>query len=143
MSMAKSTTNDTSITPPPARRGNAAEAAADPMLERLRAALAGQEFTEQMMFGGTCFLISGNMLVGTSKRGLLVRVGKAAHAAAASRPHARSMEMRGRVMEGYVHVAPEGTATAADLSSWLDLALAFVTTLPPKSKPAKAGTKPA
>ena len=84
----------------------------DPMLERLRAALAGREFAEQKMFGGTCFLICGNMLAGASKRGLLLRVGKAAHAAAVSRPHARPMEMRGRALEGYVYVAPAGTASS-------------------------------
>ena len=56
------------------------------------------------MFGGTCFMLSGNMLVGTSKRGLLVRVGKDAHAAAVARPHATPMEMGGRAMEGYVFV---------------------------------------
>ncbi|TIS06365.1 MAG: TfoX/Sxy family protein, partial [Mesorhizobium sp.] len=60
----------------------------DPMVERLRAALGRRAFTEQKMFGGTCFMINGNMLVGTSKRGLLVRVGKDGHAAAAARPHA-------------------------------------------------------
>jgi hypothetical protein len=93
------------------------------------------------MFGGTCFMLNGNMLIGTSKRGLLVRVGKAAHAEAALRPHARPMEMGGRSMEGYVHVAPEGTATDADLRGWLDLALAFVSTLPAKSKSAKVANK--
>ncbi|WP_292577258.1 MULTISPECIES: TfoX/Sxy family protein [unclassified Mesorhizobium] len=108
----------------------------DPMVERLRAALAGRQFTEQKMFGGTCFLLNGNMLVGTSKRGLLVRVGKEAHMAAIARPHARLMEMGGRSMEGYVHVAAEGTATSADLASWVHLALAFVETLPEKVKPA-------
>jgi hypothetical protein len=115
--------------------------AADPMLERLRAALDARTFTEQKMFGGTCFMLNGNMLIGTSKRGLLVRVGKAAHAAAVARPHARPMEMGGRAMEGYVHVAPEGTATETDLARWLDLALAFVETLPPKSKPAKVAKR--
>ena len=50
--------------------------AADPMVERLRTALGNRALTEQKMFGGTCFLIDGNMLVGTSKRGLLVRVAR-------------------------------------------------------------------
>ena len=112
-------------------------AAPDPMVERLRAALGNRAFTEQKMFGGTCFMINGNMLIGTSKRGLLVRVGKDAHSAAVARPHARPMEMGGRSMEGYLHVAPEGTATQADLDQWLDLALAFVETLPAKAKPAR------
>ncbi len=111
------------------------------MVERLRAALGKRAFTEQKMFGGTCFMLNGNMLIGTSKRGLLVRVGKAAHTEAAARPHARPMEMGGRSMEGYVHVAPEGTVTEADLVGWLDLARAFVETLPPRSKPAKVAKK--
>ncbi|WFP61892.1 MULTISPECIES: TfoX/Sxy family protein [unclassified Mesorhizobium] len=115
--------------------------APDPMVERLRAALGRRAFTEQKMFGGTCFMINGNMLIGTSKRGLLVRVGKEAHGEAAARPHASPMEMGGRSMEGYVHVAPEGTASEAELGRWLDLALAFVETLPPKIKSAKVAKK--
>ena len=117
------------------------QAGTDPMVERLRAALGRRAFTEQKMFGGTCFMLNGNMLIGTSKRGLLVRVGKEGHAAAAAGPHPRPMEMGGRSMEGYVHVAPEGTASEADLAGWLDRALAFVETLPPKVKSAKVAKK--
>jgi hypothetical protein len=109
------------------------------MIGRLRAALAGLPVTEQKMFGGTCFMLAGNMLVGTSKRGLLCRVGKEGHAAAVGRPHAAPMEMGGRAMEGYVFVAPEGTKSAKDLNGWLKTARAFVETLPPKAdKRAKA-----
>lgn len=124
-----------------AKSGPQTGPASDPMAARLRAALGRRAFTERKMFGGTCFMIEGNMLVGTSKRGLLVRVGKDAHAAAAARPHARPMEMGGRSMEGYLHVGPEGTASEAELAFWLDLALAFVQTLPPKDKPAKVAKK--
>ncbi|MDG4883858.1 TfoX/Sxy family protein [Mesorhizobium sp. WSM4884] len=115
--------------------------APDPMVERLRAALGLRAFTEQKMFGGTCFMINGNMLIGTSKRGLLVRVGKEAHGEAAAQPYASPMEMGGRSMEGYVHVAPEGTASEAELGGWLDLALALVETLPPKIKSTKVAKK--
>ena len=115
--------------------------AEDPLLPRLREALSPRPFTEQKMFGGTCLMLGGNMLAGTSKRGLLVRVGKGAHRAALARPHARPMEMRGRAMEGYVFVDPEGTANDIDLRSWLDLALAYVETLPPKPKTARGGGK--
>ena len=105
----------------------------DDLLARLRESLAGLPVTEQKMFGGTCFMLSGNMLVGTSKRGLLVRVGKEAHAEAAALPHARPMEMGGRPMEGYVFVGEAGTSTGKDLKGWLARALAFVETLPPKA----------
>jgi hypothetical protein len=104
------------------------------MIDRLRAALDGLPVTEQKMFGGTCFMLSGNMLVGTSKRGLLVRVGKEAHEAAVARPHARPMQMGGRQMQGYVFVDPAGTAKEKDLTAWIERALAFVRTLPPKDK---------
>ena len=107
--------------------------AEDPMVVRLRAALAGLPIREQKMFGGTCFMLSGNMLVGTSKRGLLVRVGKDGHAAAVARPHAAAMKMGGRQMAGYVFVAPAGSATATQLNGWLKLARAHVETLPPKA----------
>ncbi len=109
----------------------------DPLLDRLRGMLAGKPVSEQKMFGGTCFMLSGNMLLGASKRGLLVRVGKAQHAAAVARPNARPMEMRGREMEGYVFVDEPGTETDEALRGWLALALAYVESLPPKS----AGSK--
>jgi hypothetical protein len=105
----------------------------DPLLDRVRAALAPRPFTEQKMFGGTCFLLNGNMVAAASPRGLLLRVGKEAYAAALRRPHARPMEMRGRPMEGYLYVAPAGTARDEDLGAWLALALGYVETLPAKA----------
>jgi TfoX N-terminal domain len=123
----------------------------DPLLGRLRKILTGKSVTEQKMFGGTCFMLDGNMVVGASKRGLLVRVGKDEHHAAVARPHARPMEMGGRTMQGFIFVAPEGTASDKDLGAWVGRARAFVETLPPKveaktKKPAKkapAKTAPA
>ncbi len=106
--------------------------AEDPLLGRLRKILTGKSITEQKMFGGTCFMLSGNMVVGSSKRGLLVRVGKDGHESALARPHARPMEMGGRTMEGFIFVAPEGTASDKDLGAWVGRARAFVETLPPK-----------
>ena len=111
--------------------------AEDLLAARIRAALPGLDLTERKMFGGTCFMSRGNMVVCISKRGLLVRVGKAAHASALARPHSRIMEMGGRVMEGYVFVSAEGFAEDDDLRSRLSMAEQFVATLPPK--PAKEG----
>ena len=77
-------------------------------------------------------MLNGNMVAGTSKRGILVRLGKDAHAAALQRPHSRAMEMSGRPMEGYVLVDPPPTDDG-ELRDWLGLAVAFVKTLPPKA----------
>jgi hypothetical protein len=108
--------------------------------ERLRAKLKPHGATDKRMFGGTCFLIGGNMLIGTLKDGLIVRAGKNAHAAALKQPGARTFDMTGRPMEGFISVAGDAVTDDADLQRWIDIALAFVRTLPPKqAKPAKAG----
>jgi hypothetical protein len=49
---------------------------------------------------------SGRLAAGTSKRGLLVRVGKDQQSRALARPNAKLMDMSGRPMEGYVIVDP-------------------------------------
>ena len=106
----------------------------DALADRLRAALPAKGLSEQRMFGGIGFMLNGNMLVGTSKRGLLVRVGKERHDAALARPGARPMEMRGRTIAGYLFVDPAGLDDLA-LKSWIDLALVHARGLPPKTKP--------
>ena len=59
--------------------------------------------SEVKMFGGTGFMLNGNLVAAVSKRGLLLRVGKDRHRDALAWPGARPMEMRGRTMEGYVY----------------------------------------
>jgi TfoX/Sxy family transcriptional regulator of competence genes len=110
----------------------------DSVVERMRAVLNGNGVLREVrMFGGLCFMLDGNMVAGTSKRGILVRVGKDARAAALTRPNARAMEMSGRPMEGYVLVDPP-PADDRELRGWLGLAVAFVKTLPPKAKRPKS-----
>jgi hypothetical protein len=106
------------------------------LAERVRGALGALKVTEQPMFGGICFMLNGNMLVGASPRGLLVRVGKEGNDAALARPHARMMEQGGRSMAGYIIVANEGVARDKDLKAWLDMAVDHVRTLPTKAKKA-------
>ena len=101
--------------------------------ERLRSLLTKHGVTDKRMFGGTCFMIDGNMLIGTMKDGLIVRVGKNAHASAIKQPGARTFDMTGRPMEGFVTVEGKAMADDAALKVWVDLALAFVKTLPPKA----------
>jgi TfoX/Sxy family transcriptional regulator of competence genes len=103
----------------------------DDIAARVRTALSGASAVREVkMFGGIGFMLNGNFLAGASKRGLLVRVGKDGHRSALRRKGARPMEMRGRVMEGYVYVDPPVAESA--IREWTELALAFVRTLPPK-----------
>jgi TfoX/Sxy family transcriptional regulator of competence genes len=86
---------------------------------------------EVKMFGGIGFMLNDNLLVGTSQRGLLVRVGKAGYREALSKPGARPMIMRGRSMEGYIRLDRE-LLDERDIRSWVETAVRFVKTLPPK-----------
>ncbi len=108
------------------------------LAERMRAVLAGAgTIREVKMFGGLCFMLNGNMVAGTSKRGLLVRVGIEQHSRALQWPGAKPMEMSGRPMQGYILVDPPPRDEPA-LRDWLELAVAFVNTLPTKPTKSKA-----
>jgi TfoX/Sxy family transcriptional regulator of competence genes len=81
--------------------------AVDDLAESVRAALSGAgAIREVKMFGGIGFMLNGNMVAATSKRGLLLRVGENRQADALAQPGTRPMVMRGRTMEGYVYVDP-------------------------------------
>jgi TfoX/Sxy family transcriptional regulator of competence genes len=110
------------------------------VLAAVRASLADTAAVKEIkMFGGIGFMLNGNLLVAASSRGLLARVGKEAESEALTRAGASPMVMRGRTMAGYIRVA----AAALDrrsVTSWVQLARAFVTTLP-KKKPTPKSNK--
>jgi len=113
--------------------------------ERVRKLLAGRgDVVAKKMMGGLCFMVGGNMCcIVSGKGGLLVRVGADAFARALAEPHVEPMEMRGRIMTGFVRVAPEGYPTNAALKKWVQRGLAFVTTMPAKKTPANTLKAPA
>lgn len=87
--------------------------------------------TEKQMFGGLSFLIGGNLCVGVLGEEL-VRVGPAATEAALGRPGSRLFDFSGRPMKGWITVDPSGLETDDAVAAWVDEALGFVRTLPPK-----------
>jgi TfoX/Sxy family transcriptional regulator of competence genes len=104
----------------------------------VRTALVGAGAVREVkMFGGIGFMLNGNMVAAVSKRGLLVRVGKNRRDSALAQQGARPVVMRGRTMEGYIYVDPSVLNDQA-VQKWLQLAVAFVQTLPPKP----AGSRP-
>jgi TfoX/Sxy family transcriptional regulator of competence genes len=110
--------------------------------DRLKALLTPLGAVNKRMFGGTCFMIDGNMAIGTLKDGLIVRVGKDGHAAALKRPGARVFDMTGRPSEGFISVDGKSVASAAALNGWVEIAVAFAKSLPPKAaKPAKVAAR--
>lgn len=99
---------------------------------RIRSALSDRDdLSQREMFGGICFMVGGNMCCGVTED-LMLRLGPDGAEAALEQPHVRPMDFTGRPLKGYVYVALEAIATDAQLRAWIDRALAFVETLPPK-----------
>jgi TfoX/Sxy family transcriptional regulator of competence genes len=89
--------------------------------------------SEQRMFGGLAFLIHGNMSVSASGQGgLLLRVDPAETDALLSKEHASPFEMRGRPMQGWLRVDPEGLQTKRQLQRWVARGVAYARSLPSK-----------
>jgi TfoX/Sxy family transcriptional regulator of competence genes len=103
------------------------------LAQRLREQLAATGgVTEKQMFGGLAFLVDGNMCVGVIGEELIARVGLDATDAALERPGSRLFDFSGRPMKGWITVAPDALEDDDALAGWIDDALGFVRTLPPK-----------
>jgi TfoX/Sxy family transcriptional regulator of competence genes len=107
------------------------ERLADEIRERLDPG-AG-EVTEKRMFGGLAFMVEGNLTIAASRTGgLLVRTDPDDAEEVLALPGVEPMEMRGRKLPGWVFVDAEALRDEADLDAWIERALTFVATLPPK-----------
>lgn len=95
-----------------------------------------KKITEKKMFGGLCFLVSGNMCCGIVGDELMLRVGADAYDDCLALPYAREMDFTGRAMKGMIYVSTEGFAEDEDLAAWVERGLAFARSLPAK-KPKK------
>lgn len=103
------------------------------LAERARERLAPlPDVSERRMFGGWALMVDGNLCVGVVGDELLARVGKEAAAEALARPGARPFDMTGRPMAGWVCVDPTVLERDEQLAEWVDEALDFVRSLPPR-----------
>lgn len=106
--------------------------------DRLSLALGPFPTERKRMFGGLCFMLNGNMLMGTFRGGLMARVSKDTHAAAMAMPGASAMTMKDRIMEGFILIEADAVDDDGALQRWVDMALAYNATLPFKPSKPKA-----
>ena len=104
------------------------------LANRIRELIAAEAgVTEKRMFGGLAFLIAGNMSVSVSGRGgLMLRCDPAETEELRRKPHAGPFEMRGRVMDGWLRVDPEGLRRKAQLERWVTRGVSYARSLPAK-----------
>jgi hypothetical protein len=106
------------------------------LAERIRELIAGERgLAEQKMFGGLAFLIGGNMAIAASGQGgILVHVDLEESEALVAKTKAYPMEMRGRLMQGWLRVDPEHVRTKAQLAKWVELGASYARSLPAKKR---------
>ena len=103
------------------------------LAQRVRDVLAPLDnIHERKMFGGLAFMLSGNMCCCVDRENLVVRTGPDNYDEALARPHARVFDFTGRPMRGFVYVEGAGLKGEAELGDWVNRAVAFAGSLPPK-----------
>jgi TfoX/Sxy family transcriptional regulator of competence genes len=102
--------------------------------DRIREVVQGEPgLSEKRMFGGLAFLVNGNMAVSASGQGgVLLRVDPATTGSLVDGQHVRRFEMRGRKMDGWLHLDAEAVGADEELRRWVDQGLAYARSLPPK-----------
>jgi TfoX/Sxy family transcriptional regulator of competence genes len=86
---------------------------------------------KKKMFGGTCYIINGNMMSGVYKDYLILRLGEEQAQKALKLSKVRPFDITGKPMKGWVMVEASGF-TGSKLVHWLEQARKFVESLPSK-----------
>ncbi len=106
------------------------------LVERFRIVLdrhAAPDITRRQMFGYPCAWIGGNMVGGLFGDEFWVRVSEPDCDSLLTLPGAHPLEvMPGRAMGRSVVLPPELVANDAAVDAWVERAIAFTRTLPPK-----------
>ncbi|QDU09315.1 TfoX/Sxy family protein [Gimesia aquarii] len=90
-------------------------------------------FSQRKMFGGMCFMLHGNMCCGITHQELMLRLGEKNTAKALEESFTREMDFTGKPIKSMIYVERPGFEDDADLKYWVNQAVKFVQSLPPKS----------
>jgi hypothetical protein len=109
------------------------------LANRIRELIGAEpDLTEQRMFGGLAFLLGGNMAVAASGQGgLMVRAAPDESARLVGSGNAHPMEMRGRLMDGWLRVDRADVRTKRQLQKWVTVGTRAARALPPKAPKAR------
>jgi hypothetical protein len=104
------------------------------LADRIRVAVQDVDgVAEKRMFGGLAFLLGGNMAVSASGRGgLLLRCDPGQTDGWVTEPGVDRFEMRGKEMDGWLHVDAAAVRSDEDLQRWVRVGVTYAGSLPPK-----------
>jgi len=106
----------------------------DELANRIRRVVQDEPgLSEKRMFGGLAFLVNGNMAVSASSQGgVLLRVDPARTESFVDGEHVRRFKMRGREMNGWLHVDVDVLETDDELRRWVNHGLTYARSLDAK-----------
>ena len=104
------------------------------LAERIRAEVKDLPVIEKKMFGGTGYMLNGNMACGILGDDMIVRVRLEEYEKILKRAHVKIFTMKNgpRPMKGWVMIEPAGYKSAKQLSDWVKMGVEFAASLPPK-----------
>ena len=93
------------------------------------------EFDERKMFGGLAFMVAGHMAVAASREGgIMLRVDPSHTDELVAKPFCHRFEMRGKPMDGWLRVQPDGVKTKRQLERWVTRGVDYARSLPPRRR---------
>lgn len=98
------------------------------LAERIREYLSEKprlKIEEKQMFRGLAFMVNGKMCINVSGDNLMCRFDPALQEEVAEKNGFADMIMRGRKLNGYCYVSPEGFKARKDFEYWINLCLDF------------------
>lgn len=110
------------------------------LADRIREYLSevpGIKVKEKTMFSGIAFLVNGKMCVNVSHDNLMCRFDPEQFDEVSARNGFLPMMMRGKQLNGYCFVSPDGFKSRRDFQFWMQLCLEYN----PKAKVSKSKTK--
>jgi hypothetical protein len=86
------------------------------------------------MFGGLAYMMNGHICFALWDDYLVIRIGnESAGKLVETDPHARLFDLNSKTMKGWVMIATDALGEDEDLQNYIDMAMLFTCTLPPKT----------
>ena len=92
------------------------------------------DLEETRMFGGLAYMMNDHICFALWDDYLVIRIGnESASKLVKGDPHARLFDLNGKTMKGWVMIATDALGEDEDLQNYIDMAMLFTCTLPPKT----------
>lgn len=97
------------------------------LADRVRELLSTTEnsVAEIKMFSGICFMVNEKMCAGVQQDKMMLRLNPATYESELENDGCLPMDMKGKVMKGFVLIGEDILTTKKKLSYWIDMALEY------------------